>query len=274
MIPVQLENHAKRRDRNKHDFPLPFTDNRAIAYELQRGLMTPATEADADLDTQTQERFNALTTEQKETLNRALCKRNGMVVDINDAITACLGANTAMYLLGGAEQAKAALFYLLKYMTKDNAALSSCLSVIRDSCQYVRDHPSIAEDTGTIVRGGKHFLQRILNSLNGLAEISDTQAAASLLGMASSNCSEDFAYCFIKPAVQNIFSSTITPTVIDSAIDLSIEHPDQEPAAETEQDMDDDMPNVLPQGETLQEPATENVKTRVNVEDAAEQEEL
>lgn len=176
-------------------------------------------------------RYEALSGPQKTQFNRALLKRNGSIVDVTTTVTAALGSNTASYLLGGIEQAKSAMFYLIKYLTKDAVALTNCLSIIRDSRIYVEQNPSTAEDTGTVTRGGRYFLQRILNTLNGMDEISDTQAAASLLGMPSSMASVEFQFLFIGPALD-----TILRRVSDTAAPAAGTDPEQVAQTEIEQE--------------------------------------
>ena len=63
-------------------------------------------------------------------LTKALYKRNAFVVEINPTASSVLCCNTACYLLEAKKQAKSALFYLLKYLTKDGVALSNSLSVL------------------------------------------------------------------------------------------------------------------------------------------------
>jgi hypothetical protein len=48
---------------------------------------------------------------------------------------------------GNLAQAKAAAFYLVKYITKDGSDLANCLSIIRAAEQHISHHPSIAADT-------------------------------------------------------------------------------------------------------------------------------
>jgi hypothetical protein len=45
---------------------------------------------------------------------------NADLVEFNSVLTACTGSNTAPYLLGAGQSASAALFYLVKYLTKES----------------------------------------------------------------------------------------------------------------------------------------------------------
>jgi hypothetical protein len=104
-------------------------------------------------------------------LTRALYKRNASIVEVNPTASSVLCCNSACYLLGANEQAKSALFYLLKYLTKDGVALSNSLSVLRAARIHIDQFPSVAADTGTTQRTGQHFLTRVVNSLSGQSEV-------------------------------------------------------------------------------------------------------
>ena len=136
----------------------------------------------------------------KEILLKALAVRNGAVVSFSPVLTQCLGCNTAAILLGSEEQARAALFYLVKYMNKDSVPLGNSLPVIRQALLHVNRYPSRAADADTDSRTGKYFLERIVNGFTGLAEISDTQSAACLLGMKSYVSTESHWFMYIKGA--------------------------------------------------------------------------
>jgi len=127
--------------------------------------------------------------------------RNSAVVQTSPTLANCLGTNTNALLLGSLEQAKAILFYLLKYITKDSVQLASTVSVIKYAQDKKKEYGSLAEDAGTVRRDGIHFLQIILNKLTGLKELSDTQAAAALLGMPSQETTCKTKYVFILAAI-------------------------------------------------------------------------
>jgi hypothetical protein len=115
-----------------------------------------------------------------------------------------LGTNTNAQLLGSLVQAKAILFYLIKYITKDATALASTFAVIKYAQDKQREYPSIAEDAGTDKRDGAQFLQIILNKLNGISELGDTQAAAALLGMPAQESTCRRTYVFIAAALASV----------------------------------------------------------------------
>ena len=114
---------------------------------------------------------------------------NGWFVPYNKVLSNAFGCNTAPLMLGGMEQAKAALFYLVKYLTKDGAEDRVAASVIVEASKHVDVHPSVASNTGEPQRTAQHKLTRIVNSLSARAELSDTQCALALLGASSVFCS-------------------------------------------------------------------------------------
>ena len=119
--------------------------------------------------------------------------RNGWVVDYNKVLTALLGCNTNSILLGLQEQSKAASFYLGPYVTKNLVPLLICIEFNIEAQDHVQKFPSTAEDSGTDKRQVQYIMTRILNKLNSLMEISDTQAAAALFGLNANLCSEIFS---------------------------------------------------------------------------------
>ena len=127
-------------------------------------------------------------------LEKDIPSRNSLVVPFNDVITTVLGCNTSIQFLGNQEQSKNTLFYLVPYLTKDNVSLSNCISVIKKAYDDVTTRPSKAADTGTDLRFAKHMNMRILNMLDTKMEISDTQAAAALLGMEAQVVTDIFWY--------------------------------------------------------------------------------
>ena len=60
---------------------------------------------------------------------RALGCANSSQVEWNEVLTPCTASNTAPYLLGAGHSAAAALFYLVKYFTKDLVKINPALSV-------------------------------------------------------------------------------------------------------------------------------------------------
>ena len=58
--------------------------------------------------------------------------------------------------------------------------------------EHCRKYPSIAKNAGTNKRFVHHVITRVLNKINSLIEVSDTQACYALLGMSAGLCSDIF----------------------------------------------------------------------------------
>ena len=122
--------------------------------------------------------------------------RNSNIVMFNPTLTSLTGSNTAAYFLGMLEQARGALFYLVKYLTKDKTELSACLVTLLDARKHISNYPSVAENTGTESRTSQHFLLRVLNSLSGMSEFGAQQAASVVMERPCTWISHEFTYIF------------------------------------------------------------------------------
>jgi len=147
------------------------------------------------------DRFNELNAEEKWRFVRAFEMRNGMVVEFNPVITALMGCNTNVSILGSDSQAKAILCYLLKYITKPPTELSHSLTVILNARQYIEKHPSTAEDSETEKRKVMYFFTRVFNQLFGTVEVSEPIVALALLGMLAEICTHSFQIVYASSAV-------------------------------------------------------------------------
>jgi hypothetical protein len=170
------------------------------------------------LPAEDQAQFDALDLTDQDKLNRALTGRNGLVVEYSPVASAVLGCNTNASVLGSDAQSKAALCYLLKYVTKPPAELAHSLSLLYNARKIVEQYPSRAEDSGTVLRTGMHYLNKVINKLSGAIEISAPMAAAAILGMPAETCSDTFWVAYVTAAVKYVKAH-------DEAV---IAHPDTE----------------------------------------------
>ena len=135
------------------------------------------------------------TAEQRRTIIVQWCQlqcANASVTAFGHALTAAVRCNTAHLLLGAREPARNAMFYMVKYLTKDSTELSASLAVLTDVRQRCKKWESRAEDSNIERRNALYFLQKAVNRLHG--ELSDTQAAALLLGDDAHFTSEAFVW--------------------------------------------------------------------------------
>jgi hypothetical protein len=197
--------------RNFSTTPIPTRDTRLIIYGLKR--RESGQVEDLDLTMQQQQLYATLSKDEKQRLNSTLLKRNGMVVEFNPLIAALLGCNTNVSVLGSDAQAKAALSYLIKYVTKPPAELAHSLSLFYHARKAIQHRPSIAADQGTTQRTSMHYLNKIINKLNGAVEISAPMAAAALLGMPSETCTDSFWITYVTASVKYIRGHPESPSL-------------------------------------------------------------
>ena len=108
---------------------------------------------------------------------------NGTIVSYNIGLTNALGCNTAIYLLGTVEQAKSILFYLIKYISKDDVAIRTALSAADIALKHSLDYPTIVGDTA--VERSKTFVNMFLNQITGALEIGAQKRPSFTLGQKS-----------------------------------------------------------------------------------------
>jgi len=172
-------------------------------------------------------------------VSKKLVDRNGYVVQYNPLLTAILGCNTNSLLLGSTEQSKGAAFYIGPYINKNKNPLIDSLDIVLESIEHARKYPSTADDTGTDKRFVQYVMTRILNQLNALMEVSDTQAAASLLGLNAGLCSDIFtaydAYSHMNFVTDEIDATNVRE--FDSDIDsVTLGSSDTEDCSSTDND--------------------------------------
>ena len=125
-------------------------------------------------------------------VSKSLIERNGLVADFNILLTALMCCNTNSLFLGSKEQSQGALFYIGPYICKNAVQIIDSFDILLEAQEYAQKYPSSAEDSSSDKRFVQHVLTRVLNKMNSLMEISDTQAAVALLGMDAGMCSDIF----------------------------------------------------------------------------------
>ncbi len=109
-------------------------------------------------------------------------------------------------ILGSMESARAALYYLLKYLTKDATQVESVLTLLAAARRHVQRFPSQAADSGTPRREALHTIMRIANQQNLQMEYSGTQAALRMVGLPTAVSTTGFSYVFVTAAAAHINS--------------------------------------------------------------------
>ena len=136
--------------------------------------------------------------------------RNGSVVEFNPLLTALLGCNTNVSLLGSAVQAKAILCYLLLYVTKATNEITESLPLLEHARRNTEIYGSIASDRGSAERGARLFVRKSLNDISGRVEVSTTMAALCALGGEAQVFTHKFFYVFVYAAIR--YAKEHTPT--------------------------------------------------------------
>jgi len=87
------------------------------------------------------------------------------------------------------------IMYICPYMGKQKYPLQNCLTILHDSMEHNKEHPSCLEAERDLPsRTTKQLLQRVLNQLNLKMESSEYQVVAALLEFPTIVCSDEFAY--------------------------------------------------------------------------------
>jgi len=182
--------------------PVPDRDRRCLVWETLRPLL------DGRLSMKDLASISPLPGERsRDWLQRVLPVQNGLVSAFNAVAMGLIPCNQAAVMLGGVAQAKAALFYLVDYLTKDSNGINNIGTALLLAQEHNAAHPSTAEDTGTETRTALYLLQRTINNLTASMELAATQAAAIVLGHPAELCSHAFTKVFVTPATDFIKSS-------------------------------------------------------------------
>lgn len=212
---IEKPKQASQNDRDLDVYPIPLRDDRILIWEQRRPLILMPLSTDEqqgkvagldylNLPDELQLEFDSLPCKMRQRINQVLHKRNGLVVEYNKVASALLGCNTDASFLGSDSQAKLALCYILVYMVKSSAPLAKSIALIWNARTEIEKHPSVAKDSGTPQRTAMHLLNKLLNDVSGLQEISAQTAAACILGMPSSTCTHEFHLLFVDAALKYI----------------------------------------------------------------------
>ena len=199
-----------RRSRNISRMPIPLHDGRLIMWEMERKPIKPIRQTDSTLPQSDSSflrlplhlraEFEELEPEQQKQMNAALVLRNGLIVEFNELVSAHLGCNSNVGLLGSEEQSKNSLCYLLKYVTKSTTGIIHSASLILAARRHIEAFPSVAENTGTDERTAMQLLNRVTNKISCAIEVSSHMAALAILGAPSEFVSCSFQKVFIQEA--------------------------------------------------------------------------
>jgi len=106
--------------------------------------------------------------------------------------------------------------------------------------QHAKLFPSVAEDKNNNERFTQYVLTRVMNKLNSLHKISDTQAAACLLGFIVFFCSESFKFCDAESFILFIKNGKKCSQLADNPSDWSDGISNSEHNLDSSDDSDED----------------------------------
>ena len=127
-------------------------------------------------------------------LMKRLPRANGYISTYNEVASYCTGSHCNFQLLGSDEQARGAIFYICPYMGKEKVPLEQCVTILGQAMKHIERYKSRAGDSGSNFRKSVHLMERCLNRMNLMMELSDYQIAAALLKLPSVISSEKFSY--------------------------------------------------------------------------------
>lgn len=132
----------------------------------------------------------------------AFCYADGYQCETSIILAALLGCNTNASPLGSRAQAICAMYYLAGYLSKNPVKPHHWISCIIAARKAASRMTSTAEDAGTSLRNCIFLLHKVLNRLNAMGEVSDTQSAMLLLNQPSFVSSHRFRFVFVLSAVE------------------------------------------------------------------------
>ena len=95
--------------------------------------------------------------------------------------------------------------------------LCESFDLLIEATEHERKYPSQADDSSTSTRRVQFILTRVLNKLNNLIEISDTQAVAGLMRFDAGQCSEIF-WVYDSRSMENFMIDEKYPSVEEEAV--------------------------------------------------------
>ena len=174
----------------------------------------------------------------------AFCYADQYQCETSLLLAAVLGCNTNVAALGSKAQAICAMYYLAGYLSKNPIKPHHWVSCIEAARKSASSSTSIAKDSGTKLRNAVFLLQKVLNKLNALGEVSDTQAAMLLLNEPSYVSSHKFRFVFVHPAMEfqmtrNTDSEIMDSEIMDSECAQKWSHPSNTDSVDTTPSQED-----------------------------------
>ena len=123
-------------------------------------------------------------------------------IEANPLLSAFMKCNSCVSFCGSVTQAKAAIWYIPKYLSKSPCDLAHTIPILNAAFNATKKYPSVAEDSGEPQRNAKYLLSKIINKMTGMCEYSQEQVAMALLGMNSYYSIQELWTCWIGDAIK------------------------------------------------------------------------
>ncbi len=120
-----------------------------------------------------------------------------LMTPYNTISTVCLCCNTSMQVLVAPAEAKTAMFYICKYVSKNPFEIKRVIPLLFQADQQLHTFGSKAVDAGSKKRNAKYLLQKLCHRNAKLMEVSPQQVAANVMGEKSEFISHQFQFAFI-----------------------------------------------------------------------------
>ena len=95
-------------------------------------------------------------------------------------------------------------------MKKNQVDLCDSFDLLVEASEHETKYPSTAEDSSSTTRRVQYILTRVLNKLNNLIEVSDTQAVAGLVRFDAGQCSDIF-WVYDSKSIENYMLNNMRP---------------------------------------------------------------
>ena len=113
-------------------------------------------------------------------------------------------------------------------MCKNLVPITDSFALLLEAHEHAQKYPSRADDAFTEKRFVQYVLTRVLNKMNFLMEISDTQAAVKLLGMNAGICSEIVTTYNVSSYINHILWELKDQFGINNNGNMCAEHSDSD----------------------------------------------
>ena len=213
--------------RNFKQHPLPSPDDRHLAVEIYRPRID-----NYNMSEKQKHLFDQLPPISQQWIRTMLPFQNLLLSTVNGLAQGLFPGNQAAECTGSQVQAEAALFYMMKYMTKDGLDLRHAMTALLQADEHVKKRPSIAADAGTPKRDAMYLMQSMLQKSAAYMEISDSQAAAIAMGLPAELSSHSFATVSVSGALLYIQQQMDDGPGSDSECELDNEAPEFQPTAD------------------------------------------